>query len=51
MALNDWYFGDELTDGMGNVQLLGKLQAGHAPGLVPGAEAAPDVVANRSVDW
>ena len=53
MAVNDFYFGDEdFHYPMGNLQLLGKLQAGMlaaAQPLVPNPILR--AMANRSVDW
>ena len=53
MAVNDFYFGDDdFAWPMGNVQLLGKLQAGMlsvAKPFVP--KSILTAMANRSVDW
>ncbi len=53
MAVNDFYFGtDDFPYPMGNVQLLGKLQAGMLAAsqpLVP--KPVLREMANRSVDW
>lgn len=53
MAVNDFYFGDDsFPYPMGNLQLLGKLQAGMlvaAQPLLP--KAVLQAIANRSVDW
>jgi choline dehydrogenase-like flavoprotein len=53
MAINDFYFGtDDFPYPMGNVQLLGKLQAGMLAAsqpLVP--KPILREMANRSVDW
>ncbi len=53
MAVNDFYFGDDdFRYPMGNLQLLGKLQAGMlaaAQPLVPNPILR--AMANRSVDW
>ena len=53
MAVNDFYFrGDDFAYPMGNIQLLGKLQAGMLAAsqpLVP--KPLLGEMANRSVDW
>jgi choline dehydrogenase-like flavoprotein len=53
MAVNDYYFGgDDFRYPMGNIQLLGKLQAGMLAAsqpLVP--KPLLGEMANRSVDW
>jgi choline dehydrogenase-like flavoprotein len=53
LAVNDFYFGDsEWPYPMGNLQLLGKLQAGMLTAQVPYLpRQVLQGIANRSVDW
>ena len=53
MAVNDFYFGDDdFAFPMGNVQLLGKLQAGMLSAAKPYLpKAMLAAMAKRSVDW
>ena len=52
-AINDYYFGDsEFAWPMGNIQALGKLQAGMLSAAKPGLpKALLSAMARRSVDW
>ena len=53
MAVNDFYFGDDdFAWPMGNIQLLGKLQAGMLSAAKPYMpKPVLTAMANRSVDW
>lgn len=53
LAVNDFYFGDgDFRYPMGNLQLLGKLQAGMLVTVQPLLpKSVLQAVANRSVDW
>ena len=53
MAVNDYYFGDDdFPYPMGNIQLLGKLQAGMLSAAKPYLpKALLGAMARRSVDW
>lgn len=53
MAVNDFYFGDDdFTWPMGNIQLLGKLQAGMLSAAKPSIpKPILTAMAKRSVDW
>jgi choline dehydrogenase-like flavoprotein len=53
IAVNDYYFGMPGYDKpMGNLQMLGKLQAGMLTASIPFApRAAMDMLARRSIDW
>ena len=53
MAVNDFYFnGPDWPYPMGNLQLLGKLQAGMLTAARPGVpRSILQAMANRSVDW
>jgi choline dehydrogenase-like flavoprotein len=52
-AINDYYFGmPDFDKPMGNLQMLGKLQAGMLTANVPFVpRAAMDALARRSIDW
>ena len=53
MAINDFYFGDDdFPWPMGNLQLLGKLQAGMLPAAKPYIpKSVLTAMADRSIDW
>ena len=53
MAVNDFYFnGPDFPYPMGNMQMLGKLQAGMLTAAKPGVpRSVLQAMANRSVDW
>ena len=53
MAVNDYYFsGPDFPYPMGNMQMLGKLQAGMLTAAKPGVPRPMlQAMANRSVDW
>ncbi|MCY4147174.1 MAG: GMC family oxidoreductase [Chloroflexi bacterium] len=53
VAINDYYFGDvDFPFPMGNIQALGKLQAGMLSAAVPGLpKALLRGLARRSIDW